>query len=137
MSGAGRVPRRYHGKDINWWHDQLGMYEKSVNQLASPRAKFASKPHISGNAGGHTLNLHQFASDGVTLLGRILGAEDAVLKIAGDLHTVHSTAMDIQFSDAVSQTIQVSTSSGSRGCTRPNRVCCSAFPKMPRTSLRT
>lgn len=86
VSGAGRVPRRYRGKDINWWHEQLGMYEKRVDQLASPRAKFASKPHISGNAGGHTLNLHQFASDGVSLLGRILGAQGAVLKIASDLH---------------------------------------------------
>ena len=66
---AGRTPRRYRGKDANWWHDKLGDYDKTVSELPSPKAKFAGKPIISGTRGGHTLNLHQFARDGVTLVG--------------------------------------------------------------------
>jgi putative flavoprotein involved in K+ transport len=85
VSRAGRVPRRYRGKDANWWHDSMGDYERTVDQLPSPRAKFASKPQISGKDGGHTLNLHQFARDGVTLLGRIEGILAGMVVLAPDL----------------------------------------------------
>src|SRR5215469_4398432 len=85
VSRAGRVPRRYRGKDANWWHDRMGDYERTVDQLPSPQAKFASKPMISGKDGGYTLNLHQFARDGVTLLGRIQGVRDHCLLLDQDL----------------------------------------------------
>src|SRR5262249_24694334 len=53
---AGRVQRRYRGKDANWWSDKLGLYDRTVDQLPSPREKFAGKPHTSGTMGGHTIN---------------------------------------------------------------------------------
>jgi putative flavoprotein involved in K+ transport len=83
---AGRTPRRYRGKDANWWSDKLGIYDRTVDQLPSPRAKFAGKPHISGTRGGHTLNLHQFARDGVVLLGHLQGVAGYTIKLAPDLH---------------------------------------------------
>jgi len=83
---AGRTPRRYRGKDANWWQDKLGLYEKTVSELPSPKAKFAGKPHISGVRGGHTLNLHQFARDGVVLLGHLQGVHDGRITLAPDLH---------------------------------------------------
>ena len=85
VSRAGRVPRRYRGKDANWWHDRIGDYERTVDQLLSPQAKFEAKPIISGINGGHTLNLHQFARDGVTLLGRIQGVKGGTVTLAQDL----------------------------------------------------
>jgi putative flavoprotein involved in K+ transport len=86
VSRSGRVPRRYRGKDINWWSNALGLYERTVDQLRSPQEKFGGKPHISGTKGGHTLNLHQFAGDGVTLLGRVVELDGATVKLARDLH---------------------------------------------------
>ena len=86
VSRSGRAPRRYRGKDINWWSHRLGLYERTVDELPSPRAKFGGKPHISGKDGGHTLNLHQFARDGVTLVGRITGVDGTTVKLARDLH---------------------------------------------------
>jgi len=83
---AGRTPRRYRGKDANWWSDRLGIYDRTVDQLPSARAKFAGKPHISGTRGGHTLNLHQFARDGVVLLGHLQGVADGSIALAPDLH---------------------------------------------------
>jgi putative flavoprotein involved in K+ transport len=82
---AGRVPRRYRGKDANWWSEKLGLYDRTVEQLPSPRAKFAGKPHISGRMGGRTINLHQFARDGVSLLGHLQGVDSGKLKLAPDL----------------------------------------------------
>ena len=82
---AGRVPRRYRGKDTNWWSEKIGLYDHTVEELPSPKAKFFGKPHISGKDGGHTINLHQFARDGVMLLGRLQGVDNGKLILAPDL----------------------------------------------------
>ncbi|WP_024512826.1 NAD(P)/FAD-dependent oxidoreductase [Bradyrhizobium sp. ARR65] len=83
---AGRTPRRYRGKDANWWFAKMGQYDRTIGELPSPQAKFAGKPHISGTKGGHTINLHQFARDGVTLLGRLEDVQDGIVKLRGDLY---------------------------------------------------
>jgi putative flavoprotein involved in K+ transport len=85
IGSAGRVPRRYRGKDINDWFTRIGMFDTKVTELKSRQAKFAAHPQISGKDGGHSLNLHQFARDGVVLLGRIAYALGAELYIAPDL----------------------------------------------------
>ena len=100
---AGRTPRRYRARDANWWLARMGHYDRRVSELPSPRAKFAGKPHISGTKGGHTLNLHQFAQDGVTLLGRLEGIENGVVKLGGDLHDNLAAAdrAEVEFTEAV------------------------------------
>ena len=84
-SSAGRAPRRYRGKDVFEWLHLSGFLDRTVDKLPSPRAKFAANPHLSGRDGGRTLNLHQFARDGVTLLGRIQDGRDQTIKLAADL----------------------------------------------------
>lgn len=68
---TGRVPRRYRGKDVYRWMQLLGALDQTVDKLPSPHAKYDANPHVSGRDGGRTLNLHQFARDGVTLLGHL------------------------------------------------------------------
>ena len=87
VSRSGRVPRRYRDKDINWWSNELGLYERTVDELKSPRDKFGGKPHISGTMGGHTINLHRFAADGVTLIGRVAELGGDRIELAHDLHS--------------------------------------------------
>jgi putative flavoprotein involved in K+ transport len=85
VGSAPRVPRRYRGRDIFEWLADTGFTEATVDKLPSPRAKFAGNPHLSGRDGGRTINLHLFARDGVKLLGRLIGAENAKIKLAPDL----------------------------------------------------
>jgi putative flavoprotein involved in K+ transport len=85
IGSTGRVPRRYRGKDIFYWLEELGAMRRTVGQLKSPRDKFRSNPHVSGARGGHTLNLHQFARDGVVLLGHLIGAAKTKVAIAPDI----------------------------------------------------
>jgi putative flavoprotein involved in K+ transport len=85
IGSAGRVPRRYRGKDINDWFTRMGMFDAKVDDLKSPRDKFHAHPQISGKNGGQSLNLHQFARDGVVLLGHVQDARDGRLTIATDL----------------------------------------------------
>jgi len=63
----------------------MGLYDRTVDELPSPKAKFFGRPHISGKDGGHTLNLHQFARDGVMLLGHLQGVDNDKLIFAPDL----------------------------------------------------
>jgi len=85
VGGAGRAPRRYRGKDVFEWLHISGFLDRAVEMLPSPGAKFAASPHVSGRDGGHSLNLHQFARDGVTLLGHLQGARDDTIWLARDL----------------------------------------------------
>lgn len=83
---AGRVPRCYRGMDVARWLALVGFFDRSVEQLPSPHARFAGNPHLTGKDGGHTINLHQFARDGVTLLGHLTGADGSRLHLAEDLN---------------------------------------------------
>jgi putative flavoprotein involved in K+ transport len=91
-SSVGRAPRRYRGKDFTWWLDNMGFVDRTVDQLDSPAERFDPNPHVTGKDGGHTLNLHQFALDGVTLLGHLEGATGATVHAADDLHENLSAA---------------------------------------------
>ncbi len=85
VGSAGRVPRRYRGKDIYEWLTLAGFFDQTADKLPSPEARFAGNPHLSGRDGGHTLNLHQFAKDGVVLLGRLQAGSETKVGLAADL----------------------------------------------------
>lgn len=84
IGSAGRVPRRYRGRDIFDWMNRSGFLDRTVADLPSPRAKFAGNPHVSGRDGGQNLNLHQFARDGVVLLGHLRSVEGKTISLAPD-----------------------------------------------------
>jgi len=86
VSSAGRLPRRYRGKDIAQWMEEIGAYARTVGQLKSPKDKYGSSAHGSGKDGGHTINLHQFARDGVILLGHVADVSGNRVSIAPDLY---------------------------------------------------
>ena len=81
---TGRGPRRYRGKDIFQWLELTGFLSRTPDKLPSSKARFMANPHVSGARGGHDLNLHQFARDGVTLLGHVRDASDGTLHFAPD-----------------------------------------------------
>jgi putative flavoprotein involved in K+ transport len=85
VGGSGRGPRRYRGKDIARWLSETGSNDMTVDKLPSPQAKFAASGQVSGKDGGHTINLHQFARDGVVLLGRMQAAQGGKITLAPDL----------------------------------------------------
>jgi putative flavoprotein involved in K+ transport len=85
VSSSPRMPRRYRGKDITWWLELAGWFDKTVDQLPSPKAKFAASAHSTGKDGGHTINLHQFVRDGVVLLGHIQSIQGYQVALAPDM----------------------------------------------------
>ncbi|MFO7623477.1 MAG: NAD(P)/FAD-dependent oxidoreductase [Anaerolineales bacterium] len=85
VSSSPRLPRRYRGKDITRWLKIVGFFDKTVDQLPSPKAKFAASAHSTGKDGGHTINLHQFMRDGVVLLGHIQSIQGYRIALAPDM----------------------------------------------------
>jgi putative flavoprotein involved in K+ transport len=85
VGGATRVPRRYRGKDIIYWLDKINFFDQTADSLASSRERFNAHPFVTGKDGGRSLNLHQFARDGVTLLGHMKAAQDHKVQFVPDL----------------------------------------------------
>ncbi|UCD53039.1 MAG: NAD(P)-binding domain-containing protein [Phycisphaerales bacterium] len=84
VGASGRGPRHFRGKYITWRLNKTG-WDVTVDKLPSPKAKFAASVQASGKDGGHTINLHQFARDGVVLLGRMQAAQGGKITLAPDL----------------------------------------------------
>lgn len=82
---APREPRRYRGKDINYWFDRMGGFDRSFEDPANPVERYRANPHCTGKDGGHALNLADFAAKGIALLGRITAADGDRLSFAPDL----------------------------------------------------
>lgn len=70
VSSTGRRPRRYRGRDSSWWNNEMGGFDRTVEDVDSLDVRFGSSSHTSGTKGGHNIYLRAFARDGVKLLGR-------------------------------------------------------------------
>jgi putative flavoprotein involved in K+ transport len=86
VGSAGRFIRHYRGRDAFRWTVAGGLFDLMEAQWADPRGRRAPNPHITGARGGHSINLHRFARDGVHILGRIEGVAGGHLRVAEDLH---------------------------------------------------
>jgi putative flavoprotein involved in K+ transport len=76
-----RMPRRYRGRDLIWWLSEMGIDQTPVES----RGPDPTLPLITGAYGGHTIDLREFAQQGMTLLGRLESAQGDALHFAGDL----------------------------------------------------
>lgn len=76
-----RLPRRYRGRDLIWWLIAMGL-DQTPTEMRGPDR---SLPLITGAFGGNTIDFRQFASLGVTLLGRMEAAHQGVMEFAPDL----------------------------------------------------
>ena len=82
---AGRLPRRYRGRDCIAWQDAMGWLDRTPDMLENPAQRFRGDPHLSGRKGGHTLSLHDLAAAGITLLGKLTRVDGERIDLADDL----------------------------------------------------
>ena len=83
--GAGRVPRRYRGRDCVAWLDELGFFDRTPDMLESPAQRFRAEVQVSGARGGRTIGLHRLRRDGVELFGKLTAADGEEMRFADDL----------------------------------------------------
>ena len=82
---AGRLPRRYRGRDGIAWQHLMGLLDRTPDMLESPALRFRGDPHLTGEGGGRTLNLHRFASEGIRLVGHMAGVHGRKVRFGDDL----------------------------------------------------
>ena len=86
VGDAGRIPRRYRGRDIFDWDIATGYMTMPVEQHPlGTDVRFKAHPHLSGRDGGHTIDLRQMALNGIRLHGKVLGIDDACFRLSDNL----------------------------------------------------
>ena len=122
VGSAPRTPRRYRGKDVVEWLDELGYYDLPVGEHplgAGVRRK--ANHYVTGRDGGHDIDLRKFAIEGMRLYGRLRDISGGRLAFADDLKGRLDDA------DAVAESIKTTidahiTRSGIDAFTEPRYV---------------
>lgn len=112
ISRHSRVPRRYRGKDVIWWYENLGRFDVNIDTF--PGRRYPPTIFISGIGGGYDLDPRRLGHAGVTLLGRVLGITDGALALADDADQLlaaadKSYAGFIEAADARATTLSMSS----------------------------
>jgi putative flavoprotein involved in K+ transport len=106
VGGAPRVARFYRGRDCVAWLDEMGHYERSIDEFDDTAAVRARANHyVTGRDGGRDIDLRAFARDGMRLHGRLVAicagpGQGTVLEFADDLRA------NLDQADAVAEGIK-------------------------------
>jgi putative flavoprotein involved in K+ transport len=101
VGSAPRSPRRYRGKDVVEWLDQMGYYDLSIeDHPQKEKARANTNHYVTGRDGGREIDLRQFALEGMELHGRLKIIRDRKLEFSDDL------AKNLDNADAVAENIK-------------------------------
>jgi putative flavoprotein involved in K+ transport len=103
-SKAGRVPRRYRGRDIlEWWVD-MKFWEVTYESLDDKSTSRIPVPQVSGvGRYGHSISLQALAQQGAVILGRLRDVDDKILILGKDAaaNVRHGDEASRRFKEAV------------------------------------
>jgi len=101
VGGAPRSPRRYRGKDVVDWLDQMGYYDIPIDKHPQKEAvRHKTNHYVTGRDGGREIDLRHFARQGMRLYGRLQDIRGAALRFDGTLK------QNLDQADAVAESIK-------------------------------
>ena len=101
VGSAPRVARRYRGRDVVAWLDEMGFYRRGIEEFEDADAvRMRANHYVTGRDGGRDIDLRRFADEGMRLHGRLGDISGAVATFAGDLRA------NLDNADAVSESIK-------------------------------
>jgi len=96
-----RVPRTYRGKDIMDWLIAAKFFSVRKEEIADIKMLHLTAPQLTGTGNGRkTISLQSLAQKGVTILGRMKGADDKNVFFQPD------AASHVQFADEFSKMVK-------------------------------
>jgi putative flavoprotein involved in K+ transport len=81
-----RVPRRFRGKDVYWWLEKLGRFDQTIDTF--PDRRWPPSTVITGVGGGYDVDVRRMAADGVTVVGRVVGASERTVALATNANAI-------------------------------------------------
>jgi len=75
-------PRRYRGRELLEWGLLSGLFDQTVDTLASPAARLAGNATVCGDKGGHDCHPRWLAGRGASIVGRLEAIEGGVARFA-------------------------------------------------------
>ena len=132
-----RMPRTYRGRDIQWWLDALGILDERHDEVeAIARARNIPSPQLVGTPERATLDLNALTARGVTLVGRLVGANGAKLQFSGSLRN-HCAMADLKLTRLLGRIDEWIDGKGLRGEALPEgeRPAATKVDDSPRLSL--
>ena len=81
-----RIPRRYRGRDVNWWLEKMGRFAQTIDSL--PGRRWPPSIVVTGVNGGYDVNVRQLAADGVRVVGRAAGASGGQVAIEANANHI-------------------------------------------------
>ena len=81
-----RVPRRFRGKDVCWWLEEMGRFDQTIDSF--PGRQWPPSVVVTGVSGGYDVNVRQMAADGAHVIGRVVGASDGTLILAQNANAI-------------------------------------------------
>jgi putative flavoprotein involved in K+ transport len=101
VGGAPRSPRRYRGKDVVDWLDQMHYYDLPIHQHPQKeKVRTNANHYLTGREGGREIDLRKFALEGMQLHGRLKEIYPDRLEFNNDLQ------QNLDYADAVSEGIK-------------------------------
>jgi putative flavoprotein involved in K+ transport len=83
---APRFARRYRGRDVIAWMQDTGHYDKPVtDKPVEERTQDRTNHYVTGRDGGRDIDLRRFATEGMTLHGRLRDIRGGHANFADDL----------------------------------------------------
>ena len=86
VGSAPRCARKYRGRDVIAWLEDMGQYAKPVtDRPVEERFQDRTNHYFSGRDGGKDIDLREFAREGMMLHGHLTAVLDGRLSFADDL----------------------------------------------------
>lgn len=103
VGNAPRVNRRYRGKDVVDWLEEMGYYQMTIDEHPEgDNAPHATNHYVTGRDGGRDLNLRIFAEQGMALYGKLKNISNGFIAFEDDLKN------NLDYADSVATRIRES-----------------------------
>jgi putative flavoprotein involved in K+ transport len=129
-----RMPRRYRGRDVQWWLNAAGILDQRHDEVDDlVRARRIPSPQLAGKR--DTLDLNVLTDGGVEIVGRLVGVRDGKAQFSGTLRN-ECTMADLKQArmlDAFDELAR--TSDFASPLDEPLRFAPTRVPETPRLAL--
>jgi putative flavoprotein involved in K+ transport len=131
-----RMPRRYRGRDIQWWMDAIGVLQQRYDETDDlARARGVPSLQLAGHPDGRSVDLNALTAIGVKLVGRLVGIRQREALFSGSLAN-QAALSDLKMNRLLDRIDEWVTRNGLDGeVAPPHRFAPTRIPASPALSL--